>query len=243
MSVEDRSGITNAIWLCQTCAKLVDNDEGRFTTEQLIEWKGRAEADAFARIGKTVQHAALGANEREIKRNLRIRDRLQRLMVRPIKELRALRPKRPYEKFRTSKIVIRSVDDTQYPSVDRLPTGRMSSWVVLEPYDFYYGGIEVILNLRLVAVDAEGGWTFIDHDAKVDESRYRVAKAWMIGRIPWRNIREIDEKGDVYYRGPHLFCAFLENGVPYEQVVAKELGDEWDWPLDADKQRLDGKLD
>jgi hypothetical protein len=50
---EERSGPSNGIWLCQNCAKLVDNDAPRFTVEILRAWKAAAEAEAKSRIGKT----------------------------------------------------------------------------------------------------------------------------------------------------------------------------------------------
>src|SRR5579859_373758 len=50
---EERSGSLNGIWLCQNCAKLVDNDASRFTVEILRSWKSVAEAEAKTRIGKT----------------------------------------------------------------------------------------------------------------------------------------------------------------------------------------------
>ena len=43
MSSEDRTAITNGIWLCQYCAKLVDSDIARFPVELLIIWKRRHE--------------------------------------------------------------------------------------------------------------------------------------------------------------------------------------------------------
>lgn len=43
MSPEDRSAITNGIWLCQNCAKLVDSDTKRFPEELLVIWKRRHE--------------------------------------------------------------------------------------------------------------------------------------------------------------------------------------------------------
>ncbi len=36
----------NGIWLCQNCAKLVDNDEAKYTVEKLREWKSDAEEAA-----------------------------------------------------------------------------------------------------------------------------------------------------------------------------------------------------
>jgi hypothetical protein len=43
---EERSAASNGIWLCQTCAKLVDNDEIRYSKELLFNWKSEAERKA-----------------------------------------------------------------------------------------------------------------------------------------------------------------------------------------------------
>jgi hypothetical protein len=48
-----RSGISNAIWLCQNCAKLVDNDPSGFPADLLHKWKQQAESDALTTIGKS----------------------------------------------------------------------------------------------------------------------------------------------------------------------------------------------
>jgi hypothetical protein len=53
LTPEQRSDIGNAIWLCQTCAKLIDSDIGRYTIQVLRSWKERAEADALAALGKS----------------------------------------------------------------------------------------------------------------------------------------------------------------------------------------------
>lgn len=44
---EMRAEITNGIWLCQTHAKLIDDDELTFTSAVLREWKETAERMAF----------------------------------------------------------------------------------------------------------------------------------------------------------------------------------------------------
>jgi hypothetical protein len=44
MTPNQRSEITNGIWLCQNCAKLVDNDISKFTVEVIEGWKVKAEA-------------------------------------------------------------------------------------------------------------------------------------------------------------------------------------------------------
>ena len=57
LTSDERKGITNGIWLCQSCAKLVDNDEARYAKEVLIGWKRNAEQQALRDIespaGKT----------------------------------------------------------------------------------------------------------------------------------------------------------------------------------------------
>ena len=52
LTPEQRAAIENAIWLCQTCAKLIDNDPVRFPVTLLLDWKSTAEAEARTRLGK-----------------------------------------------------------------------------------------------------------------------------------------------------------------------------------------------
>lgn len=53
LSSEERSHPSNAIWLCQTCAKLIDNDAVRFPISLLVQWKADAEDAALSTIGLT----------------------------------------------------------------------------------------------------------------------------------------------------------------------------------------------
>lgn len=46
MTAEERSSIENGIWLCESCAKLIDTDEKRYTIDILRDWKLKAEARA-----------------------------------------------------------------------------------------------------------------------------------------------------------------------------------------------------
>jgi len=50
---KQRADITNGIWLCQNCAKLVDNDPARFAADILRGWKSTAEQEALNLVGKT----------------------------------------------------------------------------------------------------------------------------------------------------------------------------------------------
>ncbi len=46
LSAEQRIDSSNGIWLCQTCAKLIDNDSMRFSRAVLEGWKRAAERSA-----------------------------------------------------------------------------------------------------------------------------------------------------------------------------------------------------
>ena len=60
LTPDQRSHATNAIWLCQNCAKLVDNDPVRFSAAMLRRWKHEAELLAYLAIGKRVTLAGGG---------------------------------------------------------------------------------------------------------------------------------------------------------------------------------------
>ena len=47
MSTRERKSILNGIWLCQSCAKLIDSDELRYPKELLYQWKHEAEEKAI----------------------------------------------------------------------------------------------------------------------------------------------------------------------------------------------------
>lgn len=52
LSQEERTDYSNAIWLCQTCANLIDKDVDRFPVNLLQDWKMHAEEAAFKEVGK-----------------------------------------------------------------------------------------------------------------------------------------------------------------------------------------------
>jgi hypothetical protein len=63
LTAEQRSAVENAIWLCQNCGKLVDNDANRFPADLLRAWKVLAENDALQNIGKRRKPADFAAAE------------------------------------------------------------------------------------------------------------------------------------------------------------------------------------
>jgi len=50
MSPEERCGSENAIWLCQNCAKLIDNDTTHYTADLLRRWRRLSEEAAMLSI-------------------------------------------------------------------------------------------------------------------------------------------------------------------------------------------------
>ena len=66
LTPEQRQSIGNGIWLCQSCGKLVDNDEARYTKETLLCWKLDAEQEALRQIEAAGQPSDLYFENTEV---------------------------------------------------------------------------------------------------------------------------------------------------------------------------------
>jgi len=139
-----------------------------------------------------------------------------------------------YDKFKHSNLLIRSIDDTKYPENVPNSFGHYP-WYKVEPYDFYYNGLEVITSIRSVKINTEGKWHLKSYEEEDDEN-YVTRKVIVLGRIPYELIVDYDVDGDEYYNYPHLFCDFRNNGLPYEEysyrLIDEENNSHYDYPLD-----------
>jgi len=52
MNNAERSDITNGIWLCRNCHKIIDADRGEYPPELLFEWRRDHERSVLERLGK-----------------------------------------------------------------------------------------------------------------------------------------------------------------------------------------------
>ena len=95
LSSDSRRSIENGIWLCQNCAKLVDNDADRFTVQLLREWKVKSEAEALAALQGRLDgdsELAVGASIQLVRKDLLITSELHRYQLNVCATNNASRP-------------------------------------------------------------------------------------------------------------------------------------------------------
>jgi hypothetical protein len=63
LTPRERSDISNGVWLCQNCAKLIDSDVPRFPAELLRKWKQEAEERAFLAVSTSATHVPISFSE------------------------------------------------------------------------------------------------------------------------------------------------------------------------------------
>lgn len=166
----------------------------------------------FAYFGISTSGRQRG-RETTVRRNIALKRNLRRDFRKPAKD-----QKRgvPYGQFAYGAVIVRSIDDSAYPDVDESP--GISSWFKAETYDFYFNGLEVILNIQYVLSRRDGSWSPIEYERPYSSADGLLVKCFVIGRIPYRLIVDYDLEGDEYYQEPQLFCIFGEAGEPYEGI-------------------------
>ena len=212
LSTSQRCAASNAIWLCQVCAKLIDSDPNRYTVAVLQRWKRTAEADVARRVGKA-QNALVSPSlpEQQKERDLKMRDQMRRHLLKPFDPR-----KRQRDLFQHSRAIIRALDDTTYPNAEDGP--GISGWFRVNFFDFYHDGVAVILSIHPGFLDDQDRWCVAEpgKEKLVNMPGFERVKVLHLGKIPFRNIRVFDPVGDEHYSEPHLHCTFSQSDGPYE---------------------------
>jgi hypothetical protein len=81
MASAERSDITNAIWLCNTCHKIVDDDPVRYPAGLLFEWQREHERQAAATLGKTAANLRKRYEDRKLEEFGRLSYSAERLLL------------------------------------------------------------------------------------------------------------------------------------------------------------------
>lgn len=128
------------------------------------------------------------------------------------------------DRFKDDNIIVHSIDDKNYPEIDERDYG-ISSWFRVEIYDFYYNGIEVILNLEYAEILNDKTLKIIPY-SEYEDKFDNCIKLLRIGRIPFSMIVDYDPEGDEYYNETHFYCNYGINGQPYEKIIYREIIEE-----------------
>jgi len=104
----------------------------------------------------------------------------------------------------------------QYPRVDEKAKG-ISPFFKVTLLGAYHRGI--LACLRIVGLkfdDIERAWRGYDHEGGETPD----LNAYLVGRIPYEGIVNVDWDGDEYDRIPHVYCRFSSKSKePYEEIV------------------------
>jgi hypothetical protein len=92
---------------------------------------------------------------------------------------------------------------------------RPWSWFGVELKDTYHRGIEVFIKIGEVVVDEQRRtWR------PAIRGEEPSLTAYIVGRIPFDWIAQIDWTGDEYYPQPHIYCRFIgKRREPWEEIV------------------------
>lgn len=111
-------------------------------------------------------------------------------------------------------VIIRHVNRSdEYPNTADKGKG-ISSWFRAGLVDTYHNGILVALQFYEL-IETPEGYRFRDYK-KEEKGDIGV---YLIGKIPYEFIEEVNFDGDEYYNYTHIFCHYKNKGQPYEELV------------------------
>lgn len=111
-------------------------------------------------------------------------------------------------------VIIRHVNRMDsYPEVNEKGNG-ISSWFRVGLLDTYHRGVLVALRAGTLS-EGPDGYRYTNYK----EGENGDINVYMVGKIPYEYIENVNFDGDEYYNFPHIFCHFANKGEPYEEMV------------------------
>jgi len=114
---------------------------------------------------------------------------------------------------------IRRIDS--YPD-NEMKKKLISSWFRVEYKSLYHKGVEIFIGVESIKIDREKKkWGICSCDDPDSVTSF------VVGKIPFEAIVEIDWYGDEYCPIAHFYCDFNKNKMPYDEVVyvvSKKIG-------------------
>lgn len=129
--------------------------------------------------------------------------------------------KDPSIKFRYDALIIRSVNDTQYPDSDE---NNPFEWFKAFPYNFLDDGLEILLDSYIDTRIAFNTKTFEWRKVTNDDVLLRdelFIHCDYVGFLPYYEIVAIVEDGDSYFSFPIIHCYFNCFNSPFSQRYLK----------------------
>lgn len=114
---------------------------------------------------------------------------------------------------KSSKMIIRAFDGTQYPHSNEPDEHGQYSWFGAEINGLYHQGMEFIMEVDSIAVFSNNKWKYRISESDKD---FEIITVLKIGQINFADIVDYDTQGDEYYNRPIIFCKFKHQGTPFE---------------------------
>lgn len=126
----------------------------------------------------------------------------------------------PYDKFKVSKVIIRSIYDEDYPDTD--DDGKHDSWFKSFPFNIYHDGIQMKIapwTSETIVINPHGEWMLKNEFEKCKyDGEYMEINVDIIGNIPYSYIADIKEDGDEYFDYPIISCVFNGKSGPFKNI-------------------------
>lgn len=126
----------------------------------------------------------------------------------------------PYDKFKVSKVIIRSIYDEVYPDVNE--EGKHDTWFKSFPFNIYHDGIQMKIapwTSETLVIYPHGEWMLKnDFDKCKYDGECMELNVDIIGNIPYSNIVDIKEEGDEYFDCPIISCVFNGKLGPFKNI-------------------------